>query len=258
MKKRMLLGFLALVAPLAAANTGTDITLVHFADGDQWTTAFTIVNLDTVQASYTLYFYDDNGAALNLPITVETGADPAFSGVVSSYNGVLGLYGSAVIQTTGAPVAGSPALRQGWARLNSLGQKLGAQAVYVEHTNIANYEAAVPPIPSSQFSDSFRIAFDNTNGFFTGVAIVNWDPNNAVTLTATFRDQLGSLITSGPLPSIAKYGHTAILLNQTFPTTAGRIGTVDFSCAPNYCQIFGLGLRFDPHGPFTSTLEFGL
>lgn len=247
MKKRMLLGLLLLVAPMAAINVSGDITLVHFADGLQWTTTFTVLNLDTAQASYTLYFYDDNGNPLNLGIVGMVGAVPSVSGV-------LAVNGSNVIQTTGGGVG----VRQGWARLNS-SQRLGTQAVFVEHTNAANYEAAVPAVPSNQYSDAFRIAFDNTNGYFTGVAIANWDSLNPVTLTATFRDPTGAQIVSAQLPAPVKpYGHTSILLNLTFPVTANQIGTVDFTCAPSFCTISGIGLRFDPNGPFTSTAAYGL
>lgn len=238
---KLLIGLLLLAAPLAALNSTGDIILVHFADGLQWTTTFTVLNLDTTQASYTLYFYDDNGNSLNLPIGGMS---------VPSYSGVLAVNGSAVIQTMG----GGSGVRQGWARLNS-SQKLGAQAVYVNHTNIANYEAAVP---IGQVSNAFRIAFDNTGAYFTGVAIANLDQLNPVTIIATFRDETGAQIVSAPLSAVIKpYGHVALLLNQSFPTTAGQIGTVDFTC-PSFCSISGLGLRFDTNGPFTSTSAFGL
>lgn len=245
MKKRILLGILLLAAPLAALSP-SDIILIHLADGLQWTTTFTVVNLDTAPASYALNFYADDGTPLSVGLSINGVAT-----TLSSYQGNLGVYGSAVIETTGGPSL----LPGGWARLSSE-QKIGAQAVFVEHTNIANYEAAVP---AGQFSIGFRLAFDNTNGYFTGVAIANGDQNNSVTVSATFRDQTGKLIGNpGQAAVIKPYGHTAILLNASFPFTAGQIGTVDFTC-PVYCQITGLGLQFSPsNGPFTSTSVYGL
>lgn len=247
MKKRMLLGLLLLVAPLAALNTNTNITLVHIADGLQWTTTFTIVNLDTAQASYTLFFFGDDGNPLSLSFTVD--------GVVHtdiSYNGVLAINGSAVIQT-----AGGAGLRQGWARLNS-SQILGAQAVYVEHTAIADYQAAVP---IGVVSTSFTIAFDNRNGYVTGVAIASTDQLNPATVTATFRDEFGGLMGGGPIPItvLPRFGHTALLLNDPskFSFAAGQKGTVEFDCGS--CSIAGLGLRFAPPtgtGPFATSTAF--
>src|SRR5579863_1604354 len=98
MMKRILLSLILLAAPLAALSP-SDILLVHIADGLQWTTTFTIVNLDTTSASYTLYFYADDGTALPLSFTV---GGAVYTG--SSYNGVLAVNGSAVIETSGGPV----------------------------------------------------------------------------------------------------------------------------------------------------------
>lgn len=248
MTKRMLLGLLLLVAPLAALNP-SDIILVHFADGLQWTTTFTVVNLGTAPAAFTLYFYDDKGSLLPVTLSVN-----GITSTVSSYQGDLGVNGSEVIQTLGGPV-----LNQGWARLTS-DQQVGAQAVFVEHTIIAgeavNFEAAVP---TGQFSQAFRLAFDNTNGSFTGVAIANGDQVNAVTVYANFNDPTGAQIGANSQVQIAvipPYGHTAVLLNSKVPATAGQIGTVYFSCSV-YCQIAGLGLQFAPNnGPFTSTSTY--
>jgi hypothetical protein len=237
--KRILLSLMLLAAPLAALNVSGDITLVHLADGFQWTTTFNVVNLDTTQASYTLYFYADDGTPLNLNIVGVAGAVPSVSGV-------LAVNGSAIIQTAGGPV-----LRQGWARLNS-SQKLGTQAVFVNHTNSANYEAAVP---IGKVSNAFTIAFDNSNGFFTGVAIASTDQLNPAVVNATFRDETGAQIVTGQVAILKPFGHVSVLLNLSFPTIAGRTGTVEFDCV-SFCSIGGLGLRFDPNGPFSSTTAF--
>jgi hypothetical protein len=249
MKKRTLLGLLLLAAPLAALSP-SDIVLVHLADGLQWTTTFTVVNLDTAPASFTLYFYANDGTPLPM------GIEGVTTGTITQYQGNLGVNGSAVIQTTGGPVL----KKGGWARITSI-QKLGAQAVFVERKVLsdgttADYQAAVP---AGQFSSAFRLAFDNTNQNFTGVAIVNNDQVNSVTVNATFRDQTGAVIgVPGQVAVIKPYGHTAILLNHSFPITTGRIGSVDFTC-PSFCQISGLGLQFTPNnGPFTSSSAYGL
>jgi len=249
MKQRILLGLLLLAAPLAAINVTSNITLVHIADGLQWTTTFTIVNLDTVQASYTLYFYDDNGNPLNLSIEGPAGA----AAPAPSVNGVLAVNGSAVIQTAGGSV-----LHQGWARLNST-QILGAQAVYVEQTASADYQSAVP---IGVISTSFTIAFDNRNGYATGVAIASTDQLNPATVTATFRDETGAVLAGAPVTVavLPPFGHTALLLNDPskFAFAAGQTGTVEFDCK-SFCSISGLGLRFAPPvgtGPFATSTAF--
>jgi len=239
MKKRILLSLLLLAAPLAAVNVTGSNTLVHIADGDQWTTTFTIVNLDTTEASYVLYFYANDGTPLTLNI-VGTGS-------VSTVTGALAVSGSAIIQTSGGPV-----LNQGWAQLQS-SQKVGAQAIFKNHVaGGADYEASVQIDLASQ---AFTIAFDNSNGYFTGVAVANTDRSNPAVVVATFHDATGAQIVTGTVATLPPLGHVSLLLNQNFPTTAGLTGTVEFTCV-SFCSIAGLGLRFDPAGPFTSTTAF--
>jgi hypothetical protein len=241
MKIRFLLGLVLLAAPLAAVNVTGSNTLVHIADGDQWTTSFAIVNLDTTEASYTLNFYANDGTPLTLNIVG--------IGSVSTVTRPLAVSGSDVLQTSGGPV-----LNQGWARLTS-SQKVGAQAIFKYHVaGGADYEAAVPIDLASQ---SFTIAFDNSNGYFTGVAVVNTDNTNPAVVVATFHNATGEQIVTGTVATLPPLGHVSLLLNQSFPTTAGQTGTVFFTCV-SFCSITGLGLRFDPSGPFTSTTAFTL
>jgi hypothetical protein len=239
MKGRALLTFLLVVAPLAAVDVTFDDTLAHIADGLQWTTTFTLVNLASVPAPYTLTFFADDGSALALGI--------AGIGTVTVVSGVLPVNGSTVLQTTGGPT-----LHQGWAHLDTT-QSVGAQAIFKSHVNgSADYEAVVPIDSGSQ---SFIIAFDNSNGYFTGVAIANTDSFGQAIVTATFRDSQGNQIGTGAL-TLQPSGHVALLLNQSYPFSRGLKGTVEFSC-PNF-SIVGLGLRFNPTGPFTSTTAFSL
>lgn len=220
----------------AAVSGGTaQDTLVHIADGDQWTTTFTLVNLDNVQASYTLSFYADDGS----PLAVGIGG----AGTVTAVSGTLFVNGSTILQTTGRS-----GLRQGWAHLDT-NQSMGAQAIFKSHVaGRADYEAAVP---AAYGCLDFVIVFDNSAGYFTGVAIANTLDSGA-SVRATFRDQQGVQLGNGTL-TLQPFGHVALLLNQSYPLTAGVKGTAAFSS--DSC-IAGLGLRFNPTGPFTSTTAF--
>jgi hypothetical protein len=242
--KQLLLTILAAIPLLAGTphpkpnvDVGLADSLAHIADGDQWTTTFTLVNLDTVPASYTLNFYADDGSPLTLGI--------AGIGAVSVTSGVLPVNGSKVLQTTGGP-----GLRQGWAHLDTV-QNVVAQAIFKSHVaGRADYEAAVP---IDRGSPSIVIAFDNSGGYFTGVAIANSDSAFQANVTVTFRDPQGVQIGSGTF-ALQISGHIALLLNQTYPFTEGLTGTVEFTSDNG--SIVGLGLRFNPTGPFTSTTAF--
>ena len=223
--------------PKPNVDVGLSSALAHIADGGQWTTTFTLVNLDTIPAPYTLSFYADDGSPLTLGI--------AGIGAVSVTSAVLPVNGSTVLETTGGP-----GLRQGWAYLDTT-QSVGAQAIFKSHVaGRADYEAAVP---IDQGSTSLLIAFDNSGGYFTGVAIANSDQIFAANVTVTFRNPQGAQIGSGTL-ALPPSGHTSLLLNQSYPSTAGLTGTVEFTSDNG--SIVGIGLRFNPTGPFTSTTSF--
>ncbi len=244
--KQLLLTILAAIPLLAETpppkpnvDIGISSALAHVADGGQWTTTLTLVNLDTVPAPYTLDFYADDGSPLTLGI--------AGIGAVATTSGVLPVNGSTVLQTTG-----DQGLRQGWAYLDTL-QSIGAQAIFKSQLNgRADYEAAVP---IDQGSTSILIAFDNSGGYFTGVAIANTDSSFPANVTVTFYNAQGVQIGSGTF-ALQPSGHVSLLLNQSYPFTAGMTGTVEFTSDNG--SIVGLGLRFNPTGPFTSTTAFSL
>jgi hypothetical protein len=225
--------------PKPHVYVGLSSALAHIADGGQWTTTFTLVNLDTVPAPYTLDFYADDGSPLTLGIVG--------IGAVTTTSGVLPVNGSTVLQSTGGQT-----LRQGWAYLDTT-QSVGAEAIFTSQVSgRANYEAAVA---IDQASTSIEIAFDNSGGYFTGVAIANTDNNFPANVTVTFSDPQGVQIGTGNF-ALQPSGHTSLLLNLSYPFTAGLTGTVAFTSDNG--SIVGLGLRFNPTGPFTSTTSFTL
>src|ERR1700747_351230 len=117
--------------PKPNVDIGISSALAHIADGGQWTTTFTLVNLDSVPAPYALDFYADDGTPLTLGI--------AGIGAVTTTSGMLPVNGSTVLQTTGGP-----SLRRGWAYLDTT-RSVGAQAIFKSQVSgRADYEAAVP------------------------------------------------------------------------------------------------------------------
>jgi len=68
-------------------------------------------------------------------------------------------------------------------------------------------------------SSEFIVAFDNSGGYFTGVAIANTDPTNPATVLVSFHDYSGAQIDHGTVAQLKPYGHTSLLLNQSFPDT---------------------------------------
>jgi len=209
----------------AITVSSDDTVFVHIAAGGQWTTSFTLINIDAIPAPYTLSFYADNGQ----PLALSIGGTSAMS-VTNS----IPIGGSVVIETDPGPV-----VLQGWASLSTTGGKIAGTAVFRSHlaTRTDDFEAAVPI--ASQLDHRFIIAFDNSTGFVTGIALANPSPF-AAQIVVTFRDETGAQIVARPL-SMAAMSHTAFLVDVNYPETAGKRGVVEFTTVNH---IAGLGLRY--------------
>jgi len=93
------------------------------------------------------------------------------------------------------------------------------------------------------------LPFDNSNGFATGIAMVNTAADRA-SLVAVARDENGLVLGQFGLPLIAG-GHTAFVLGERLATSQGRRGSIEFHQSAGGA-VTGLGLRFSPSGSFTS------
>jgi hypothetical protein len=111
-----------------------------------------------------------------------------------------------------------------------------------------NGQEAVVPLEARNAA-SYLIAFDNTNGTATGIAI-NTISSQPVSVPVAVRDDLGNPLTTGTIQLNAN-GHTSFTLAQQFPQTAGIRGTVEFD-TPASAAISVLGIRSPPALTFTT------
>ena len=157
--------------------------------------------------------------------------------------------GSVVYQTTGGV-----GVLQGWAYLD-YDHVIAGTAVFTSRQpgNPIDFEAAVPL--ESQSQDRFVIAFDNSRGYYTGIALANASSSRTETVSVTFRDETGMAFLVDSLV-MRPLTHTAFLVDDSYPATAGVRGVVEFSTNDSSSQLTGLGLRFNPTGSFTSTSPF--
>ena len=109
-------------------------------------------------------------------------------------------------------------------------------------------QEAIVPLEHRNAS-SYVLAFDNTNGIATGVAVANLlaVPANIPVL---IRDNTGAQIGSASV-SLPADGHAAFVLTDRFSSTVNQTGTIEFDTPPSG-QITVLGLRFPPSGKFTT------
>ena len=215
----------------ALANVGTGGgSIAHLASGgDGWQTTFVLINTGTSSAQATLSFFNDmTGAPLSLPLTFPQGniADTAGPSVTQP----LAPGATLVIVSGGV----TPQLLTGSAQLSTTGNVSGF--VIFRH----NGQEAVGPLESRN-ANGYIVAFDNTNGTATGVA-VNAVSAQAVNVPVVVRDDTGSQIATDTI-AIAPNGHYAFTLGvDRYPAALTIRGTIEFD-KPVGAQIGALGIR---------------
>jgi hypothetical protein len=161
--------------------------------------------------------------------------------VASSLDSTLNAGATVVIESNGAD-ANSP--QTGSAQLTTDGNVSGFAIFRYEPTG----QEAMLPLESRNAS-SYILAFDNTGGTATGVA-VSTSSQQAVSVPVVIRDDTGAQIGTGAIP-LAANGHTAFVLSSEFSVTAGKRGTLEFT-TPAGAQIGVLGIRTPPTNNFTT------
>ncbi|WP_321470621.1 hypothetical protein [uncultured Paludibaculum sp.] len=221
--------------PSNSTSVSTNSALAHFAVGETWTTGLFVMNNSAQAAQFSIAFYGDDGAPMELPFG---------SGSTSVLKGTIQGKGSSYFQAANEAMP----VVSGWARVTA-GPSIVVQALFRSGANGTFYEAAVPSSPGSK---SFTFPFDATtfgsNGlpFYTGFAVANLDQIWA-SLDCTARDSSGGVIPNAvTLPQLNPSGHWA---NYLFPTLTGKRGTI--SCVSS-TNVAATALRFIGTSTFSS------
>jgi len=221
----------ALTTIPALANVGTGGgSIAHLASGgDGWQTTFVLVNTGTSATSATLSFFNDQtGFPVSLPLAFPQTGGPT-SMTVPAYTAQLAAGATLLIVSGGAQP-----LITGSAQLSTTGNVSGF--VIFRHNN----QEAVVPLESRNAS-GYIIAFDNTGGTATGIA-VNSVSALPVNVPVIIRDDTGAQIGTDTL-NLAANGHLAFtLVTQKYPQTANIRGTLEFD-TPAAATIGALGIR---------------
>ncbi len=230
----------ALTTIPAFANVGTGGgNIAHLASGgDGWQTTFVLVNAGTSSAQATLNFFaDQTGAPMPLPLTFPQGAiaDTTAPSVTQNL-----LPGATLLIASG----GASQLLTGSAQLNTTGNVSGF--VIFRHNN----QEAVVPLESRN-ANGYIIAFDNTNGTTTGVALSSVSTQQ-VDVPIVVRDDTGAQLAADVVP-MASNGHYAFTLgSDRYPSAANIRGTIEFDTPAN-AQIGVLGIRIPAGSAHTYT-----
>ncbi len=219
--------------PAASSNDTGNGSMAHLAVGGGWTTSIQLINLGNATVQAHLRFFDDNGLALTLPVTASGGA-------TASVDPWLPPHSTIAIESTGADE--SP-VQSGSVHVTSDGQVTG----FVRFRYAPLYQEAMAPLETRN-PGSYILAFDNTDGLATGVAVANV-ASTAGAIPVIIRDATGAQIGSETI-TIPGDGHSAFALSDRFPATVNQRGTLEFLTPPGG-QVSVLGMRFLPSGAFS-------
>ncbi len=237
--------------PLGGSNTLTTIpaltnggsaggSIAHIAVSNGWQTTFVLVNSSAVPSAATVKFFDDSGKPLPLSISY-----PQLGGgatTVSSVTPTLGA-GAMLMVVANGPLAN--AVQIGSAQFTTTGNVSG----FVIFRYNPNGQEAVVPLENRN-AHAYLLAFDNTAGTATGVAI-NSVSSQAVNVPVIIRDDAGNQLATDTL-NLAADGHLAFTLGtDKYPATTNIRGTIEFDSPPG-SQIGALGIRIPVAHTFTT------
>ncbi len=228
--------------PALTRSGDTGGSIAHIATGAGWETTFVLVNTGTSPAQTQLNFFaSGSGAPLAIPLTFpQLGGSSA---VTSSVGRVLAAGSTLIVQSGGPLSDGLP--RLGSAQVHSDGNVAG----FVIFRYNPNGQEAVVPL-EQRTADGFLVAFDNTAGRVTGVAVNNRG-SQPVHVPVIVRDDMGLLVAVDTV-NLAPHGHTSFSLGiDKYPEVVGRRGTIEFR-TPQGGQIAALGIRMSPALTFTT------
>jgi hypothetical protein len=188
-----------------------------------------------------VFFFDPNGGQVSLPI------------VGLGMTSVLATKFTGNDATFGETADSASATTTGWMQIQSSGNIHGSLIFRQRVQGRPDFEASIPIIPTIQ---NDVVPFDNTNGFSTGLAIVN--PFSIINqYSIIFRTESGAILGSHQI-ILAARNQTSFSVSQMFPETAGQRGSMQLTVTGSGGQngFNWIALRFNPTGAFTTLTSF--
>lgn len=217
----------------SGTSTGNRVA-THLAVGGGWTTTMLLINLGVSPATYTLRIYGDSGTPQ--PVSFQNLSTQTDLGMQSVLTGTIPVGG--VVTYKAQDIASSTTT--GWAMLDpSSTGSIGAQVIF---RYVTGQEATALLETSS--SQRFYLAFNNTNGSTTGVALVN-PQTHPVTVNVQFHDLNGLPLSNGTF-TMAPMEHTSFMLADKYPALANVVGTALFTTDSAADAIAALGILSTP------------
>lgn len=218
-------------SPRKVNISSLDDVIPQLVVGGGWSTSITLVNIDEGAVSVPIKYFDGNGQPW-----VPRGLPTAPINIPAK--------GTVTINT-----AEDGDLQQGWAQLDfPCCPDVSGYAIFKQRVAGRPDLEAVVPLADS-YSQRSVLMFDNTNGYSTGIALVNTDSFTTATVTVAIRDEAGQRIHLDQF-TMPKQSKQVFSMPDRFAPSTGRRGSIEFTASPGRISV--LGLRFNPGGAFTS------
>jgi hypothetical protein len=226
------------LAPAEAAGLSFAGSAAQAVSFGGWDTTFHLVNSGAGSANARLGLFGNTGAALAVPLVLQNSSPPT-SLLAASLD--QSLAPGAVLPVDTTPFDPQPTVITS-AQLFTAGSVAG----FLRYRYGPSDEEAAAALETRNAS-SYTLAFDETNGTSTGIAVANVTGAPAV-IPLLILDNSGALIDSTTiwLPS---NGNTVFALGSQFANTANLTGSIRFS-TPAGGRISLLGSRSTENGGF--------
>lgn len=231
---------LTTIPPLVGGANGSG-SIAHLATGNGWKTTFVLVNTGTSAAPVQLKFFADNGSPLALPVSYPQISSSTTT--MTSVNQTVAAGATLLVESAAALSDPTPTI--GSAQFTSTGSVSGFVIFRFDPTG---QEAVVPF--ESRTASAYILAFDNTAGTATGVAINNGS-SQAVNVPVVVRDENGAQIATETFGLAGNGNYAFTMVTDKYPGTAGIRGTIEFDTPPGG-QIGALAFRFPAGHTFTT------
>jgi len=236
--------FLVEEASATATGLAAAGSMPQIASGGAWSTTITLVNTGAAAAEAILSFFDDNGNALPLPLSIQ-GTSTSAPIQAATLDQVIGAGAQLIVQTAGAATQTTV---EGWAQLASNGS-VGGSAVFAWATGNGPQEAVVP-LETRNPQTGFVLPFNYTGGYATGVAVANLS-NQAVSIPVVLTDNTGAGLGAAASIALPGYAHTSFMLATSYPAVTNKFGAIQLNTPANG-KISVLGIRAAPDGAITT------
>ncbi|MEQ1884529.1 MAG: FG-GAP-like repeat-containing protein [Bryobacteraceae bacterium] len=225
--------------PVLANVTNSGGLIAHTTYNGGFTSIYYIVNTGTSSADFTLSFFNEtNGSPLQVPLSLpQSGTTTTTAALTRTVPAKAMLVVETQADDAAAAIAAS-------AQLTTTGN---ISAFEVFRWTTFGQEASVPL--ETRTPASFLLAFDNTGGLTTGVALSN-AVNATQNVQVILRDDAGTTLQTTSI-SLPPNGHKSFLLPDTYASVANKRGLVEF-VVPSGGRISVIGLRAKSDGTLTT------